>query len=105
MTEQEQKKTEQPLGFHTPDEQIVEIPFFKLKPIFALLRQFEIPIAAMNNINDDIINQGKSFPVYPKDIDPTTNNFTKEFIESCKPKVKQEEKKTILVDSLGNTQN
>lgn len=104
MTEETQKKQEQPLGFYTPDNTIIEIPFFKLKPIFALLSQFELPVSAKNNISDDIIQQGKSFPIYAKDIDPATNNLTKEFLEQCSPKPK-EEKKSILVDSLGNTAN
>lgn len=100
MEQTKQEEQDQVLGFWTKDEELITIPFYQLKPIFQLLKGFELPIAAMHHINDQLINNKQSHPFTKNDLTPE-GGLTKDFIDKIYPK--EEQKPTIIVDTQGNT--
>lgn len=92
---------EQPINFvFAPGAKVVLTPQ-EFDILTRPLKMFELAISISNMKNDELIDTKQLLPVFQSDIDEKTGKLKDEkaFFNKHKP----EEKPTILVDTLGNT--
>lgn len=97
------KDTEAPLGWQFKDSATITMHWKEYSVIMAALAPFEMPLAIMNNLKNQAIQDGKLLPIFEKDIE-SKNEFG-QIVKLKEGFGKESTSNSLVLDSSGNPVN